>query len=119
LKYVHQFYFRQIHSNLIDSNSKEKLIIKFNPKILYQKCSEIKKLGEKFHLTYKFVNNETKLIRKILEGHGFSEVSSSSSTFNLMWTGGPIKPLTFKSLYPFQRVNHFPKLDNSFSFFFF
>ncbi len=68
-------------------------------------------MGEKYHLTFKFVQNETKLVRKILQGHGFEQVHSSSTLFNLMWTAAPIKPLVFKSLYPFQRVNHFPKFD--------
>ncbi len=83
--------------------------MKFNSKVVYKKCYEEKKLGEKYNLTYKFPKNETKLIKKILQGHGFEQVSSSSSLFNLMWTCGTIKPLIFKSLYPFQRVNHFPK----------
>jgi tubulin polyglutamylase TTLL5 len=90
-------------------NSKGKLIIKFNPQVVYKKNLETKQIGKKYNLTYKFIKNETKLIRKILEGHGFEQVHSSNSAFNLMWTSAPIKLLNFKYLYPFQRVNHFPK----------
>jgi hypothetical protein len=95
----------------MNSNFKGKLVMKFNPKVVYKRYYHEKELGEKYNLTYKFVKNETRLIKKILEGHGFEQVHSSSSLFNLMWTCGTIKPLIFKSLFPFQRVNHFPKFD--------
>ena len=103
--------FREIFPGLISYSSKGRFIVNFNPDVVYKRCLQTKKIGDKYNLKYKFVKNETKLIRKILEGHGFERIHSSSTLFNLMWTGGGIKPTIFKSLYPFQRVNHFPKLD--------
>ena len=84
-------------------------MIHFSPKVVYQRCLEAEQIGEKFSLTFKFIKNETKLIRNILEGHGFREVHPSSSEFNVLWTGGGMKPFTLRSLQPFQRVNHFPR----------
>ena len=46
-----------------------------------------KAVGEKFHLTYKFVRTECKLLRTILHAHGFKEVHPNSNDFNLLWTG--------------------------------
>ncbi|CAF1166830.1 unnamed protein product [Rotaria sordida] len=94
---------------LIRYGSKRLPIIQFSPKVVYGRCPEAKKIGEKHCLTFKFVKNETKLIRNILEGHGLREVHPSSSEFNIMWTGGGMKPFTLRSLNPFQRVNHFPR----------
>jgi tubulin polyglutamylase TTLL5 len=109
--------FREVYPGLINYSTKGRFIVKFSPKVVYKRCLEAKQLGQKYHLTYKFVKNDTKLIKKLLEGHGFEEIHSSNSLFNLMWTGGGIKPLIFKTLLPFQRVNHFPKLDILFTFF--
>ncbi|CAF1277351.1 unnamed protein product [Rotaria sp. Silwood1] len=94
---------------LIRYGSKRLAIIQFSPKVVYGRCPEARKIGEKHCLTFKFVKNETKLIRNILEGHGFREVHPSSSEFNIMWTGGGMKPFTLRSLNPYQRVNHFPR----------
>ncbi|CAF4264552.1 unnamed protein product [Rotaria socialis] len=94
---------------LIRYGSKRVAIIQFSPKVVYGRCPEARKIGEKHSLSFKFVKNETKLIRNILEGHGFREVHPSSSEFNIMWTGGGMKPFTLRSLNPFQRVNHFPR----------
>jgi len=96
---------------LIRYGSKRIPIIQFSPKVVYGRCPEAKKIGEKHSLSFKFVKNETKLIRSILEGHGFREVHPSSSEFNIMWTGGGMKPFTLRSLNPHQRVNHFPRLN--------
>ncbi|UJR16394.1 hypothetical protein I4U23_003297 [Adineta vaga] len=72
-------------------------MIQFYPKVVYGRCPQARKIGEKHSLTFKFVKNEIKLIRNILEGHGFREVHPSSSKFNIMWTGGGMKPFTLRS----------------------
>lgn len=100
---------RALVPRLIRYGSKRTAIIQFSPKVVYGRCPEAQKIGEKHCLTFKFVKNETKLIRNILEGHGFREVHPSSSEFNIMWTGGGMKPFTLRSLNPHQRVNHFPR----------
>lgn len=101
--------YRALVPRLIRYGSKRTPIIQFSPKVVYGRCPEARKIGEKHCLTFKFVKNETKLIRNILEGHGFREVHPSSSEFNIMWTGGGMKPFTLRSLNPHQRVNHFPR----------
>jgi hypothetical protein len=95
---------------LIRYGTKRVPIIQFSPKVVYGRCPEARKIGEKHSLTFKFIKSETKLIRNILEGHGFREVHPASSEFNIMWTGGGMKPFSLRSLNPFQRVNHFPRL---------
>uniref|UniRef100_V5G4R9 Tubulin--tyrosine ligase-like protein 5 n=1 Tax=Anoplophora glabripennis TaxID=217634 RepID=V5G4R9_ANOGL len=67
------------------------------------------KPGYKLHITYKVLQAETKLLSKLLDCHGVSEVAPNSSDFNLLWTGSHPKPGTLKSLAPHQRVNHFPR----------
>ena len=100
---------RSLRSRLLRYGSKRVPILQFSPKVVYDRCADAENLGEKNHLTFKFVKNESKLIRNILEGHGFREVHPASSEFNLLWTGGGMKPFTLRSLQPFQRVNHFPR----------
>lgn len=60
------------------------------------------------NVTYRFMNTETKLLRKILSSHGLTEADENQN-FNLLWTGVHIKPDTFRNLKPYQRVNHFPR----------
>lgn len=61
----------------------------------------------KLHITYKVIQAETKLLAKLLDCHGVSETSTPE--FNLLWTGSHPKPGTFRSLQPYQRINHFPR----------
>ncbi|KAL1514075.1 hypothetical protein ABEB36_003396 [Hypothenemus hampei] len=67
------------------------------------------KPGHKLHVTYKVLQAETKLLSKLLDCHGITEVAPNSSDFNLLWTGSHPKPGTLRSLAPHQRVNHFPR----------
>ncbi|CAG9765974.1 unnamed protein product [Ceutorhynchus assimilis] len=67
------------------------------------------KPGHKLHVTYKVLQAETKLLSKLLDCHGVTEVAPNSSDFNLLWTGSHPKPGTLRSLAPHQRVNHFPR----------
>jgi tubulin polyglutamylase TTLL5 len=62
-----------------------------------------------FNITYKFLNTETRLLRKILHGHGLVEVGHDANDFNLLWTGNQLKPDMLRNLSQFQRINHFPR----------
>ncbi|KAM8703691.1 hypothetical protein ACLKA7_008336 [Drosophila subpalustris] len=59
-------------------------------------------------ITYKFIQTETKLLRKIFNVHGLTEVQGDSN-FNLLWTGVHMKLDTLRNLTLYQRVNHFPR----------
>ena len=100
---------RSLAPRLIRFGSERPLIIQFSPEVVYRRSYEAQRIGEKSSLTFKFVKNETKLIRTLLEGHGFREVHPSSCEFNILWAGGGMKPFSLRSLHPFQRVNHFPR----------
>lgn len=63
----------------------------------------------KLHVTYKVLQAETKLLSKLLDRHGFTEVPACNVDFNLLWTGSHPKPSIFRSLGSHQRVNHFPR----------
>lgn len=62
-----------------------------------------------FNVTYKFLNTETRLLRKILNGHGLVEVGHDSTDFNILWTGNQLKPDMLRNLSQYQRINHFPR----------
>uniref|UniRef100_A0A0K8UL06 Tubulin--tyrosine ligase-like protein 5 n=2 Tax=Bactrocera latifrons TaxID=174628 RepID=A0A0K8UL06_BACLA len=62
----------------------------------------------KMKIKYKFMQTETKLLRKIFACHGLSEVGENES-FSILWTGVHIKPDILRNLAPYQRVNHFPR----------
>ena len=62
-----------------------------------------------FNISYKFMNTETRLLRKILNGHGMVEIGHEQMDFNLLWTGNQLKPDMLRNLSPFQRINHFPR----------
>ena len=66
-------------------------------------------LSEKYHLAYKIVKTESKLVRSILGAHGFHEVHPNSNDFNVQWTGSHLKPYVLRGLQEFQKVNHFPR----------
>ncbi|XP_033232510.1 tubulin polyglutamylase TTLL5 [Drosophila pseudoobscura] len=62
----------------------------------------------KLKITYKFIQTETKLLRKIFDVHGLREVEGDNN-FNLLWTGVHMKLDILRNLAPYQRVNHFPR----------
>ena len=66
-------------------------------------------VGQKFRLSFKTVNADAKLVSQICHAHGFHEVHSTNSDYNLVWTGVHPKPHSFKSMLPHQRCNHFPR----------
>ncbi|XP_055593933.1 tubulin polyglutamylase TTLL5 isoform X2 [Uranotaenia lowii] len=65
--------------------------------------------ASQLNIFYKFINTETRLLRKILNAHGMGESGSDSNDFNLLWTGIHLKPDILRNLAPYQRVNHFPR----------
>ncbi|XP_076816779.1 tubulin polyglutamylase TTLL5-like isoform X3 [Clavelina lepadiformis] len=91
------------------SGSKKCPIIMFRPESLITKDRKLKAIGEKYHLAYKMVKTESKLVRSVLSAYGFHEVHPNSAEFNLMWTGAHLKPFSLRSLQDFQKVNHFPR----------
>lgn len=62
-----------------------------------------------FNITYKFLNTETRLLRKILNGHGLVETPHDATDFNILWTGNQLKPDMLRNLSQYQRINHFPR----------
>ncbi|XP_033102981.1 tubulin polyglutamylase TTLL5-like isoform X2 [Anneissia japonica] len=84
-------------------------VVLFRAECLLTKVKKLYATGEKFHLAYKMVKTECKVIRQILHKHGFHEVHPNSSDFNLMWIGSHVKPYTLRSLTEFQKINHFPR----------
>ncbi|XP_055853553.1 tubulin polyglutamylase ttll-4 isoform X2 [Episyrphus balteatus] len=62
----------------------------------------------KLNITYKFMNTETKLLKKIFVRHGLTEADGEQN-FNILWTGVHMKPDILRNLTPYQRVNHFPR----------
>ncbi|XP_060071589.1 tubulin polyglutamylase TTLL5-like [Ylistrum balloti] len=84
-------------------------VVTFNPELVLAKKGNMKTVGERYHLAYKFGNTECKVVRTILNFHGFHEVHPNSSDYNFIWTGGHLKPFTLRSLTEFQKINHFPR----------
>nr|XP_018671635.1 tubulin polyglutamylase TTLL5 isoform X1 [Ciona intestinalis] len=91
------------------SGSKRCPLIMFRPESLINRDKKLKSIGEKYHLAYKMVKTESKLVRSVLSAYGFHEVHPNSADFNLMWTGAHLKPFSLRSLQDFQKVNHFPR----------
>ncbi|CAH1792719.1 unnamed protein product [Owenia fusiformis] len=98
------------HANIVWTGSGKKTpVIVFKADALIKKKPELKSIGERYHLAYKMVKTESKLIRSVLGAHGFHEAHPNSPDFNLMWTGSHLKPYTLRSLQEFQKINHFPR----------
>ena len=82
-------------------------IVVFNSNILREAQSN--PAGSRYHLTFRLVNGEARIISQIFLANGFQEVGSCNQDFNIMWTSSNPNPNVFKSLLPHQRVNHFPR----------
>ncbi|XP_065661661.1 tubulin polyglutamylase TTLL5 isoform X6 [Hydra vulgaris] len=90
------------------SNRKKKPIINFSPACIFLGTPESEKeVIKNYHLKYKFIKTECKLVRNILSAHGFKEIFSSNN-FNLLWMGSYPKPNVLHGLTDYQKVNHFP-----------
>ncbi|EUB60336.1 Tubulin polyglutamylase TTLL5 [Echinococcus granulosus] len=81
----------------------------FSPTVMMCKESSVKTLAEKFNLSFKLNRADCRLLRSMMQSHGFIEVNSLSSEFNLMWSNSHIKPTELRAMCDFQRVNHFPR----------
>ncbi|XP_033627215.1 tubulin polyglutamylase TTLL5-like isoform X2 [Asterias rubens] len=84
-------------------------ILLFRPECMYGKVKRLYATGEKYHLAYKLMRTECKVVRQILQKHGFHDVHPNSNDFNLMWTGSHVKPYTLRTFTEFQKINHFPR----------
>ncbi|XP_034274044.1 tubulin polyglutamylase TTLL5 isoform X6 [Pantherophis guttatus] len=84
-------------------------IMVFHAEAILTKDSYIRLIGERYHLSFKIVRTDSRLVRSILSAHGFREVHPSSNEYNLMWTGSHLKPYVLRTLTDIQKVNHFPR----------
>ncbi|PAA47515.1 hypothetical protein BOX15_Mlig027105g2 [Macrostomum lignano] len=81
----------------------------FSPHAVERRDPQFRSVGEKYHMAFKIIKTDCKLLKTILVSHGFHETHPNSSDFNLMWTGSHLKPYVLRSLSEFQKVNHFPR----------
>ncbi len=58
---------------------------------------------------FKMLRTDSKLIRAIMEGHGFQQSGIHSVNFDVLWSGNHLRAYCLRSLTPNQRVNHFPR----------
>ncbi|NXC17911.1 TTLL5 polyglutamylase, partial [Corythaeola cristata] len=84
-------------------------ILVFHAEAILTNDSYLRLIGERYRLSYKIVQTDSRLVRSILAAHGFHEVHPNSSDYNLMWTGSHLKPYLLRSLRDIQKVNHFPR----------
>ncbi|XP_025152262.3 tubulin polyglutamylase TTLL5 isoform X12 [Bubalus bubalis] len=84
-------------------------VLVFHAEAILTKDNNIRVIGERYHLSYKIVRTDSRLVRSILTAHGFHEVHPSSTDYNLMWTGSHLKPFLLRTLSEAQKVNHFPR----------
>ncbi|NXM80397.1 TTLL5 polyglutamylase, partial [Oenanthe oenanthe] len=84
-------------------------VLVFHAEAILTKDSYLRLIGERFHMSYKIVRTDSRLVRNILSAHGFHEVHPNSSDYNLMWTGSHLKPCLLRTLTDVQKVNHFPR----------
>ncbi|XP_010842666.1 PREDICTED: tubulin polyglutamylase TTLL5 isoform X9 [Bison bison bison] len=84
-------------------------VLVFRAEAILTKDNNIRVIGERYHLSYKIVRTDSRLVRSILTAHGFHEVHPSSTDYNLMWTGSHLKPFLLRTLSEAQKVNHFPR----------
>ncbi|NWR52980.1 TTLL5 polyglutamylase, partial [Regulus satrapa] len=84
-------------------------VLVFHAEAIVTQDSYLRLIGERFHMSYKIVRTDSRLVRSILTAHGFHEAHPNSSDYNLMWTGSHLKPCLLRSLTDVQKVNHFPR----------
>ncbi|CAD5121869.1 DgyrCDS10332 [Dimorphilus gyrociliatus] len=89
--------------------AKKTPVLLFSAESVVTKNPDAKIVGERYHMAFKFVRTECKLVRNVLSAHGFHEAHPNSNEFNIMWTGSHLKPYILRGLQEFQKVNHFPR----------
>ena len=83
---------------------KESQVLKDGPPaITYSKNS----YTDQNELLYKMLKAEGKLVRSILEAHGFSHTDGHD--WNVLWTCSSWKPYLYEGLNDNQKINHFPQ----------
>ncbi|PAV77631.1 hypothetical protein WR25_25482 [Diploscapter pachys] len=65
--------------------------------------------GEKFKMTFKLSKCDIKLVRTLMNCHGFTQCSTKRLDVNFIWTAGPYKLQCMRMLKPWQRLNQFPR----------
>lgn len=83
---------------------KENQIVKDDPPAITYSKSCYTDQGE---FLYKMVKTEGKLVRSVLEAHGFSHTDGHD--WNVLWTCTSCKPYLYEGLNEFQKINHFPQ----------
>ncbi|XP_005096708.1 tubulin polyglutamylase TTLL5 isoform X1 [Aplysia californica] len=89
--------------------SKRVPVVLFNAETVLSKRTDLKTVGERYHLAFKFASTECKIVRNIFSGHGFHEVHPNSADYNLIWSNSHLKPFTLRTMSEFQKINHFPR----------
>ncbi|KAA3681229.1 tubulin polyglutamylase TTLL5 [Paragonimus westermani] len=90
-------------------NYRRSPIFIFSQSCIVKKSTAAEKLGRLFNMSFRLVRTECKLLRCVLQSHGFSETTNIFGKFNLLWTGCHLKPSQLKLLSEFHKVNHFPR----------
>jgi tubulin polyglutamylase TTLL5 len=57
---------------------------------------------------YRFQAGKVKLIKCLLDENGFRDCHSNNKNWSLYWSSSPFKMEVYKSLLPYQKMNHFP-----------
>ncbi|KAF7232058.1 hypothetical protein EG68_10414 [Paragonimus skrjabini miyazakii] len=90
-------------------NYRRSPIFIFSQACIAKKSDAAEKLGRLFNMSFKLVRTECKLLRCVLQSHGFLESNNLFGKFNLLWTGCHLKPSQLRLLSDFHKVNHFPR----------
>ncbi|CAL8100870.1 unnamed protein product [Calicophoron daubneyi] len=81
----------------------------FSQKSMVRKSEAAENLGRLFNMSFRLVRTECRLLRSLLQSHGFQESTSQVGRFNIFWTGCHLKPCQLRLLTDFHKVNHFPR----------
>ncbi|KAF5399821.1 Tubulin polyglutamylase TTLL5 [Paragonimus heterotremus] len=90
-------------------NYRRSPIFIFSQACIVKKSDAAEKLGRLFNMSFRLVRTECKLLRCVLQSHGFLESNNLFGKFNLLWTGCHLKPSQLRLLSDFHKVNHFPR----------
>lgn len=99
----------QIGSSSVCADSSSKFYGENKENVTYHVLDKDEMPASLFQITFKFLNTETRLLRKILLKHGLSEAAHDATDYNLLWTGNVLKPDLLRNLSSYQRINHFPR----------
>ncbi|CAH2327661.1 tubulin polyglutamylase TTLL5 isoform X4 [Pelobates cultripes] len=98
----------EIPSILWTEGSNKTPLVKFMAEAVIG-VSPLREVGKRYKLTYKMSRYGSRLVRNMLSAHGFEEAKTSSSDFQLMWTGPGIQYPSYANLSKGQKINHFPR----------